>query len=348
VWHQLRTVPYPKWHDCNELSLDERPSRWVNIRCTRARSRDANSSPATHLLKRWYSGVGVGHEIRLAEYIALLVEISARRGACFKLRKMVSESVSVIACSPPHWPSKRTGVMWVVIGDSYSTPGGIFRPDSFKLKRTGQQKILMPEGTRYQGTLAERPAGNLLMVPARFAMALQDDGWHLRQKVIWDKSGRAQCSSADDRVTRTHESIFMCTKQRKYFYDPDPIRVPKRGNGIDYRVPPNPLGTNAGSVWNVKPVSCPGRHPATFPPELVRHMLLPSCDDGAVVLDMFGGAGTTALVALQLGFSAITIDIDPDFTEEARNRIGRALALSVEGLAREGAATMSDLASAAD
>ena len=128
--------------------------------------------------------------------------------------------------------------------------------------------------------------------------------------------------------------------------------MPKRGNGVDYRVRANPLGANAGSVWTIKPVSYPGSHTATFPPELVRRMLLPSCDDNAVVLDMFGGAGTTAMVALQLGFSAITIDVNPDYTEEARERIARAPATYLmdddEDLARDDEDTTSEMALAAE
>ena len=81
-------------------------------------------------------------------------------------------------------------------------------------------------------------------------------------------------------------------------------------------------------------------------------MLLPSCDDNAVVLDPFGAAGTTAMVALQLGFSAITIDINPDYTEEARDRIARAAATypmdDDEDLAPDDGDTTSDTALAAD
>ena len=71
------------------------------------------------------------------------------------------------------------------------------------------------------------------------------------------------------------------------------------------------------------------RHAATFPPELARRMIVSSCDDNSVVLDVFGGAGTTALVALQLGHRAITIDINADYTREARERLANAPSLFV-------------------
>jgi len=173
----------------------------------------------------------------------------------------------------------------------------------------------------------------------------------LRQEVIWDKSVRAKRQSAGDRATRTHENIFMFTKQRRYFYNPDQIREPHK-SAVDYRYSTNPMGRNPESVVRIQTDSYRGRHTATFPPELVRRMLLPSCDDNAVVLDPFGGAGTTAMVALQLGFSAITIDINPDYTEEARDRIARAAVTypmdDDEDLAPDDGDTTSDTALAAD
>jgi DNA modification methylase len=53
-------------------------------------------------------------------------------------------------------------------------------------------------------------------------------------------------------------------------------------------------------------------------------MISSTCDDNSVVLDIFGGAGTTAIVALQLGHRAISIDLNPDYTREARERLGSA------------------------
>src|SRR5580700_1101428 len=84
-------------------------------------------------------------------------------------------------------------------------------------------------------------------------------------------------------------------------------------------------GRNAGSVWEITPSSYQGSHAATMPEELVRRCLSVSCPEGAVVLDCFGGAGTTALVTLQLGHRAISIDIHGAYTAEARRRIKRVL-----------------------
>ena len=127
-----------------------------------------------------------------------------------------------------------------------------------------------------------------------------------------------------------------CAKTRHYFYDQDPIRDPLISSGgqkldavdrdtrTDFRVYNNPLGRNSGSVWRINSSNYRGAHTATFPPELVRRMIECSCDDDSLVMDVFGGAGTTALVALQLGHRAITIDINPAYTDEARTRMANA------------------------
>jgi DNA modification methylase len=64
-----------------------------------------------------------------------------------------------------------------------------------------------------------------------------------------------------------------------------------------------------------------------MPPELVRRCLAVSCPDNGLVLDCFGGAGTTALVALTLGHRAISIDINPLYTAEARRRIANEIGI---------------------
>jgi DNA modification methylase len=136
----------------------------------------------------------------------------------------------------------------------------------------------------------------------------------------------------------------MFVKKSGYFYDQDPLRVPsvtsrrkpgkqkaglvrRDANRTDLRVLNNPLGHNAPSVWQIRHAGYVGNHPATFPMELVRRIIVTSCDMDSLVLDPFGGAGTAALVALQLGHRAITIDRHKPFTDEARERLSNAPAI---------------------
>ena len=288
-------------------------------------------SPPYWPVKRWYGGEGVGFEATLTEYIANLVTI-------FREARRVL---------------KNSGVFWIVMGDSYATCGGRWKQDGYKMNRP--QKRLMPPGAAYPGT--DHQPGNLMMLPARLAIALQDDGWLLRHEVIWDK-GWVRPESARNRVTRTHDTVLMFAKAKGYFYDQDPLRVPsvrpwatpgKQKRGLlrrdddrrDLRVICNPMGRNVGSVWQIQRGNYQGAHTATFPPELARRMIISSCDDNSVVLDVFGGAGTTAMVALQLGHRAITIDINADYTREARERLFNAPSLFVADTdgQKEGAAS---------
>jgi len=274
------------------------------------------TSPAYWPLKRTYGGGGIGYETTITEYLGNIVAVmhDARRAL------------------------KDNGTLWIVIGDSYSRPAGLWTSRTHERKRPGPQKHLMPAGNRVQG--GDRPTGNLLMIPSRLAIALQDDGGILRQAVVWDKVW-AHPESVRDRTTQTYEMVYMFVQKLGYFYDQDPLRVPssisyrkpgkqtaglirRDANRTDFRVLSNPLGHNAPSVWKIRQASYAGNHPATFPTELVRRIIATSCDTDSLVLDPFGGAGTTALVALQLGHRAITIDIHKAFTDEARERLSRA------------------------
>jgi len=286
--------------------------------------------------------------------------------ALIELRKMKSKRVHVAICSPPYWPLKRRnagrgvgyeekledyinylvavfreirrilkdeGVLWIVLGDSYVKRGGVWHPN----RKTNHNAGLSRQDTTYL-----RSVGNLLMIPARLAMALQDDGWVLRQEIIWDK-GWCRPESVSDRVTRTHEMVYMFAKQRGYFYNPDPIRevlahaattrgkqqqdVVRYDRNCGFRISDNPMGKNSGSVWHIPPSQYRGQHDATFPEELVQRMLAVSCDDlesDLIVLDPFGGAGTTAKVALEAGYRAITIDNNAAATHAARERLANA------------------------
>lgn len=293
------------------------------------------------------------------------------------LKQIEADSVQTVVTSPPFWPSRRAfgddntgigweptlreyidhlmtifaecrrvlkpdGVMWIELEDAYSHGGGHWRENSFKTGRPTPQKPYMATGVRLLNTTEEIPHKSLMMVPERVALALMDDGWLLRSKIIWDK-GFARPDSAKDRPTTTHGYIFMFTKSRRYTYFADPLRVPsdtgaplaplpnsptRRQNitrndvGVDLRVWPNPIGRNIGTVWRCNVANYPGAHPAAFPAALVRPMILATCSEPTdIVLDPFGGSGTTALVALQLGFRAITIDLHAQYTEEARGRI---------------------------
>jgi len=206
------------------------------------------------------------------------------------------------------------------------------------------------------------PAGHGLMVPTlkpkdligipwRVAFALQADGWYLRCDIVWAKPNPMP-ESVTDRPTKAHEYIFMMSKSPRYYYDADAIREPiqtdpseryleraritgrgsqgaalARGNdrdksgGFPVRDPANPA-RNARSVWAIPTKPYPGAHFATFPPELAEKCILAGCPKGGTVLDPFAGSGTTGMVATGHGRHAVLIELNPDYAELIRERIG--------------------------
>src|SRR5690606_15683349 len=189
---------------------------------------------------------------------------------------------------------------------------------------------------------------DLIGIPWRVAFALQADGWHLRSDIVWHKPNTMP-ESVTDRPTKAHEYIFLLSKSPKYYYDINVIKEPannagtkvklgekslsKRqakginvspsGNGLkdEYTVPKY---RNKRTVWTVATKPFKGAHFATFPPDLIEPCILAGCPDGGVVLDPFGGAGTTGPVAERLGRNAVLIELNPEFAQMAVDRINAA------------------------
>jgi site-specific DNA-methyltransferase (adenine-specific) len=154
------------------------------------------------------------------------------------------------------------------------------------------------------------PKKGLLLGPARLALALANEGWLLRNQVIWAKRNPMP-ASVDDRLSCSYELVYFCTKQPRYYFDLDAIREPavtpvRGGQRSKASYPPesavpfvgrvprvdlnrglqalkasgresHPLGKNPGDVWSIATASYHGAHFATFPVELVRRPLLATC-----------------------------------------------------------------------
>lgn len=178
----------------------------------------------------------------------------------------------------------------------------------------------------------------LVGIPWRVALALQADGWYLRQDIIWSKPNPMP-ESVTDRCTKAHEYIFLLSKKPKYYYDADAVREPvKESSGRNMRAPKcgddrvhgttnqtqktftEIKGANRRSVWNVNTQPYSGAHFATFPPDLIKPCIMAGCPTGGTVLDPFGGSGTTGMVALELGRSAELIELNPDYVEIINER----------------------------
>jgi DNA modification methylase len=191
----------------------------------------------------------------------------------------------------------------------------------------------------------------LLGIPWRVAFALRNDGWYLRQDIVWHKPNPMP-ESVTDRCTKAHEYLFLLTKSERYCFDAEAIREPcsedmqrraARGHtrgargrvdasrqdadtlrGEQAKIIDTSNGRNKRSVWTVPTHPYKGAHFATFPPALIEPCILAGSRPGDVVLDPFGGAGTTALVSLQHGRDSVYIDLNPEYERIARARLAGA------------------------
>jgi site-specific DNA-methyltransferase (adenine-specific) len=210
---------------------------------------------------------------------------------------------------------KESGCLWLVIGDKY---------------RDGQ----------------------LLGLPWRVALALQDDGWLLRSDCIWHKPN-AMPSPVSNRPTTDHEYVFLLARSEQYWYDADAVREPHvtftdrsrmkggrrhfgqrggtpeagknagQGNLHDGRWDQafHPLGRNRRTVWSVPLSKNRDAHFAVFPEALVETCIQATCPVAGVVLDPFFGTGPVGAVAQRLGRNWIGIDCVDGYCRISRQRL---------------------------
>jgi len=235
------------------------------------------------------------------------------------------------------------GTLWLNLGDSYARTGGTDRKVS-ETARVGSTRNTMTQmGDRTRKAPSGLKDKDLIGIPWRVAFALQADGWYLRQDIIWHKPNPMP-ESVRDRCTKAHEYIFLLSKGPRYYFDQEAIKEPAQHPKVRHKSErksedqerayhgnaPTNLGRcgtaedgkrNRRSVWTVTTKPFKGAHFATFPPDLIEPCILAGCPEGGTVLDPFGGAGTTGLVATQAGRNAVLCEINPEYVEMARTRI---------------------------
>jgi DNA modification methylase len=254
------------------------------------------------------------------------------------------------------------GTLWLNLGDSYAGSWGNSgrRPELDEGAGGQRDKNVdyLPRGGWDERR--ERPPGShnlpglkpkdMVGIPWRVAFALQADGWWLRSDIIWAKPNpmpediiwakpNPMPESVTDRPTKAHEYVFLLSKSARYYYDHEAVAETSTGqdagNGFDrpHRLKHgngNPatwlaadnMTRNARTVWTIATKPYPEAHFATFPPELPSRCIKAGSAPGDTVLDPFGGSGTTAATAVGLGRKAIHIDLNPEYLELARQRIG--------------------------
>jgi DNA modification methylase len=264
----------------------------------------------------------IGLEPTLTEYLDTMVSV------CRELRRVL----------------KPSGTFWLNIGDCYRTAPPGNKPGTMKgcsgLPNSSEnlERRRQEYGRKDFGELKNK---DLAMVPNRLAIRLQEDGWYVRSEIIWHKPNPMP-ESVTDRPTSSHEKIWLLTKSERYAYDADAIREtsitrdPRRPytsegakamdgrdewrsgekrDGGDFTL------RNARNVWTIATQPYSGAHFATFPPELAERCIKAGCPIGGHVLDPFGGAGTTGMVADRLGRGATLIELNPAYVSIIKNRL---------------------------
>lgn len=246
---------------------------------------------------------------------------------------------------------KDDGTLWVNIGDSYAAQrGGTHQPaetlaggkhgytDDGETVNRGREKGYNP--TRNASAIGLKHK-DLIGIPWMLAFALRDDGWYLRQDIIWHKPNPMP-ESVKDRCTKSHEYIFLLSKSPQYYFDDEAIqekcvskvdgrfgqgkieyegkRTEEKSDLVQQSFTVMSEKRNKCDVWSVSPKPVYDAHFATYPEELIEPCILAGSRIGGIVLDPFFGSGTTGRVAERLSRQWIGIELNPQYVEIALRR----------------------------
>ena len=246
------------------------------------------------------------------------------------------------------------GTLWINLGDSYYN----YRPgkgQSYPKQSVSKTNQDLPTQCNKRGNKLEGlKEKDLIGIPWMFAFAMRSDGWYLRQDIIWHKPNPMP-ESVKDRCTKSHEYIFLLSKNKKYYYDNEAIKEPvkqdwgtrNRTNG-KYHNSGSGLSPHSGltksydrknkrDVWSITNKPYKGSHFAVFPPDLITPCILAGSEKGDIVLDPFMGSGTTAMVAKQLGRDYIGCELHEEYSNLIDQRV------PVEVVAQETTNPLADL-----
>lgn len=232
---------------------------------------------------------------------------------------------------------KKTGTLWVNLGDSYSKHNKYNRPNDWP----GRKNAFCLKKPRVDMSVHRVSHKSLCNIPGLFAEKMIGQGWILRNEIIWYKPS-AIPSSAKDRFTVDFEKVFFFTKSPKYDfcqqfepYADSTYGRYKRGHNTEgmknkgyrrYGCPAglkeiNPYGRNRRCVWRIATENNHEQHYATYPTKLIETPIKAGCPQGGIVLDPFLGSGTTAVVAQRLERNYIGIEPNADYVAIARTRL---------------------------
>ncbi|WP_253525897.1 DNA-methyltransferase [Runella salmonicolor] len=198
---------------------------------------------------------------------------------------------------------KKDGTLWLNIGDSYTSGNRTWRSGDKRNPARGMSyRPATPVGLKPK---------DLIGIPWRLALALQEDGWYLRSDIIWYKPN-CQPESVKDRPTQSHEYIFMFSKNKNYYYDSESMKEPAAEKGKT---------RSRRSVWQVNTEPLKEAHFATFPEELIKPIIQATSKEGEFILDPFFGAGTVGVVCKKLNRNYHGIELKEEYIQISERRI---------------------------
>lgn len=247
--------------------------------------------------KRVYNGAGeLGSEATVEDYITRLADFFDQ------LKPYV----------------KPTANVFINIGDTFfgsgagawskyeNEDGTVSKQQQQRKEKYYTTKRLQPR-IRQNGKLYQNK--QLLLIPSRFAIAMQERGWILRDDIIWHKPNRIP-ASVRDRFNNTYEHVFHFVLNRQYFFNLDAVKI----------LGANGQMKNPGDVWSINTQPLRGSHTATFPERLVERIVLCASPERGVVCDPFLGVGTTWIVCERLGRRCVGFELNANFFADAQRR----------------------------
>lgn len=207
---------------------------------------------------------------------------------------------------------KPTGSLWVNLGDTYWSGKGKPGGDDRKQKN---RRFLRPQDKSGPRPLCAPK--QLLLIPHRFAIAMQQDGWIVRNDNVWYKVNPTP-DPVEDRSASAHEYVFHFVLQRRYYYNYKAVAVPSNG-GSTQKAP--------ASVWHIPTATNFKKHVAVFPEALIRTPVLATLPRNGTLLDPFCGSGTALEYAMNhvKGSKGIGIDLSRPALIEARKLLRLAI-----------------------
>jgi DNA modification methylase len=229
---------------------------------------------------KWYENAGgiLGLEPYPSWYVAHLVEF-------FELARRTL---------------KPSGSLWVNLGDTYFARWASIRDEGRQGYNSARRRRRTPSG----GYLHDK---QLLMIPARFAIAMQDAGWILRNDLVWAKPS-VMPRPESDRLRLSHEHWLhfvrrLPSARPRYYYDLEACEAGAR----DVVFCSTARGTDG--------------HSASFPPAVIRPRIESSCPPGGQTLDPFCGTGRAVVEAIRLGRNGLGFEVSRTHAATARRNV---------------------------